>query len=270
MKTAITAFAIHTLMLGTAACYGGATSEIKSASTARNTISGTWKIDTSTAKAENSDSKFTLIDGRFTCSSCVPPYSIIADGLWKPMVRPSFDEMKVEVVDDTTIKSAIRLKGRELSELAWTVSKDGSSLTQSFVSLQGEEKTEGSVSMNRTADAPEGAHPVSGSWALAEVGEMSDASLLSTYTLEGDIFSTKSNAGNWSARLGGAPVVIEGSGSGSKAKVEKVSDNVYRVTYILGDEVVNVTEKTVKGDTLSVVRTDPRDNSVFRYIAIRQ
>ncbi|QTD56907.1 hypothetical protein [Parasphingorhabdus cellanae] len=270
MKTAMTAFATLTLVLGTAACSVDATSKIEATSATGNAISGTWKIDTSTAKSENSDSKFTLIDGTFSCSNCIPPYSTIADGQWKPMVRSGFDEMKVEVVDDKTVKSTVRLKGRELSELTWTVSDDGSSLTQYFVNLAGDETTEGSVSMNRTADAPEGAHAVSGSWALAEVGEMSEASLLATYTLEGGTFSNKSNGAVWSATLGGDPVAIEGSQSGTMAKVEKVSDSVYRITYILDDEVVNITEMTINDDTLSVVRTDPRDNSVFRYIATRQ
>ncbi len=215
-------------------------------------------------------SKFTLIDGEFTCNSCIPPYSTTADGQWQPMDRPGFDEMKVEVVDDKTVKNSFRFNGRELGGSTWTVSDDGSSLTQLFVNLDAEEATEGTMVMSRTAEAPKGAHAISGGWALAEYGEISEAALLSTYTLKGDTVSNTYNSGSWSATLGGDPVAIEGSESGTMVKVEKVSDNVYRETYILDDKVVSIDDMTIDGDTMSVVRSDPRDNSIFRYTATRQ
>jgi hypothetical protein len=270
MNTTMTAFAALTLVLGTAACSGAATSDTETTAKTSNTISGTWKGDPATAQAENSDSNFTLIDGEFTCNSCIPTYSTKADGQWQPIDRPGYDEMKVEVVDDNTVKTSIRFKGRELGGSTWTVSDDGSTLTQSFVNLDAEETTNGTVSMSRTADAPKGAHAMSGGWKLAEYGEISDAALLNTYTLEGDTVSNSYNGGSWSAKLGGDPVAIKGSESGTMVKVEKVSDNVYRETYILDNKTVDVTEMTIDGNTMSVVSTDPRDNSVFRYTAMRQ
>ena len=270
MKTTMTAIAAITLMLGTAACSEAATNDRNAMATTDGTIAGTWKGDPATAQAENDDSSFTLIDGEFTCNSCIPNYSAAADGQWQSVDLPGADEVKFEVVNDRTIKSAVRFEGRELGNSTWTVSADGSTLTQSFVNADGDERTEGTVSMSRTADAPQGAHAMSGGWALAEYGEISEAALLTSYTLEGDTVSSKYNGGSWSATLGGDPVAIEGSESGTMVKVEKVSDNVYRETYILDGEVVSVDDMTINGDTMSVVSTDPRDNSVFRYTSARQ
>lgn len=270
MKATMTALAAFTLMLGTAACSDAATDDTNSMATTDGTIAGTWKGDPATAQAENSDSNFTLIDGEFMCNSCIPTYSVAADGRWQTVDLPGADEMKFEVVNANTVKSSVRFEGRELANSTWTVSDDGSTLTQSFVNADGDERTEGTMSMSRTAAAPAGAHGMSGGWALAEYGEISEAALLTSYTLKGDTVTSKYNGGSWSATLGGDPVAIEGSESGTMVRIEKVSDNVYRETYILDGEVVSVDDMTINGDTMSVVRTDPRDNSVFRYSSARQ
>jgi hypothetical protein len=178
--------------------------------------------------------------------------------------------MMVQIVDDKTIKTAIRLKGRELANSTWTVSSDGKTLTQQFANLDGDEKTEGSMSMSRTADAPAGSHAMSGGWKLAEYGEVSEAALLLTYTLEGDMLSAKSVSESWTAKLGGDAAPIKGNNAGTTVKVEKVSESAYRETYTLDGKVVGVSEITIDGDTMTVVATDPRDKSVFRYTATRQ
>lgn len=270
MKTTLTAFAAIALVLGTAACNEADTPETVAVSAVGNSIAGTWRGDPATAQTENGDSNYTLIDGKFTCNSCIPPYSTIADGEWKPMDRPGYDEIMVQIVDDKTVKSATRLKGRELSNATWTVSDDGSMLTQSFVDLDAEETTKGSMSMSRTAPAPAGAHAMSGGWKLAEYGEISEAALLFSYSLEGDTLSAKGNSESWSATLGGDAVPIEGNNAGTMVKVEKVGDNMYRETYTLEGEVVSVSEATIDGDKMTVVSTDPRDKSVFRYTATRK
>lgn len=270
MKNTMTAFAAITLLLGTAGCNGADKSGAETAAFEGGSIAGTWRGDPATAQAENSDSNYTLIDGNFTCTSCIPPYSVVADGQWKPMDRPGYDEMMVQIVDDKTVKTSIRLKGRELANSTWTVNGDGSRMTQSFVNFDAGETTEGSMSMTRTADAPAGAHAMSGGWKLAEYGEISEAALLVTYTLEGDMLSANGLAESWSAKLGGDAVPIKGNNAGTTVKVEKVSDNMYRETYTLDGAVVSVSEMTIDGDTMTVVTTDPRDKSVFRYSAKRQ
>jgi hypothetical protein len=270
MKTTITAFAAITLALGTAGCSGADTSETQTAAVVDGSITGTWRGDPTTAQSENGDSNFTLIDGKFTCNSCLPPFSIVADGEWQPLDRPGSDEIMVKIVDDKTVMTATRLKGRDLGNSTYKVSDDGSSLTQTYADLSAAEATEGSMSMTRTAAAPAGAHALSGGWKLAAYGEISEAALLFTYNLDGEKLSAKGNGASWTATLGGTPVAIEGDNAGTTVKVEKLSANMYRQTYIQGGEVVNVSEMTLDGDTMSVVNTDPRDNSVFRYTAKRQ
>lgn len=265
MKKMITAVAAATLMLGTAACSGEATNEASDGS-----LAGTWRGDPDTASSENGDSNFTLVGTEFTCNSCLPPYTATADGEWQEMDRPGMDEMMIEVVDDMTIKTAFRFEGRDLGSSTWTVGDDGSTMTQTFVNLDAEEQTEGTVILSRTEDGPEGSHAMSGGWTLSEYGEISEAALLTTYAVDGDTVTVSFNGGGWTATLGGDAVPIEGNESGVMVAIESTGDNAYRETYTRGEDVVNVSEITIDGDTMSVVSTDPRDDSVFRYSASRQ
>lgn len=270
MKTTMTALAAIALVLGTAGCSGGGTADKEAAAATAGGIAGTWKGDVASAQAENDESKFTLAAGTFTCDSCIPAYSTPADGQWHAVNRPGVDEMMVEVVDDKTVRSAVRLKGKETGRSTWTVGDDGKTLTQAFTDFTGAQETQGTVKLTRTAAGAAGAHAMSGGWTLAEYGQMSDAALLVTYKLEGDTLSQTTNAESWSAKLGGEAVPVEGSTSGVMVKVEKVGEGVYRETYMRGEETVGVNEVTVEGDTLSVVSTDPRNKSVFRFKATRQ
>lgn len=268
MKKTMTALAAFTLVLGTAACDRAA--EEPAEATAATGIAGTWKADPSSAQSENDTSSFLLADGQFTCNSCIPPYSTTADGQWQQVDRPGADEVMIEVVDDMTVKTAFRFEGRDLGNTTWTVSEDGNSMTQAFVNLDAEEQTEGNVTLTRTGPAPDGAHAMSGDWTLGEYGDISEAALLFTYALDGETLTSTFNGGSWSATLGGDPVAIEGSESGTMVQVEQTGDNTYRETYTRDGEVVGMADITIDGSSMSLVNTDPRDDSVFRYSATRQ
>lgn len=268
MKKMMTALAAFTLVLGTAAC-NGAGDDGTEASTATG-IAGTWKADPSSAQAENSNSNIVVANGEWTCNSCLPPFSVTADGEWQQIDRPGADEMMIEVVDEKTIKTASRFEGRDLGNSTWTVSEDGNSITQTFVNLDGDETTEGSVTLVRVAAGPDGSHAVSGEWELGEYGEMSDAALTFEYALDGDTLSSSSNGGGWSATLGGEAVAIEGSESGVMVQVERTGDNSYRETYTRDGEVIGVSDVSVDGDTMTTSSNDPRDDSSFTFTATRQ
>lgn len=268
MKAMMTALAAMTLVLGTAACNGAADTEVEA--TIDGTIVGTWKADPSSAQAENDERNFVLADGEFTCNSCLPPYSTTANGEWQDVDRPGVDQVMVEVVDDMTIRTAFRFEGRDLGNSTWTVSEDGNSMSQAFTNLDGNETTEGDLTLTRVAAGPDGSHAMSGEWELGEYGELSDAGLMFSYALDGDTLSSSSNGGSWSATFGGDPVEIEGSEAGVMVQVERTGDNTHRETYTLDGETVGVTDVTIDGDTATFTSNDPRDDSTFTYTAARQ
>jgi len=264
MKKLMTAAAAVTLVFGVAAC--GETAEAP----AETGLSGTWKANAGSAEFENSINSYTVADGTYTCNHCIPPFSVTVDGEWQSVERPGVDNLKVTIVDDSTLESSSR-KGEEvLGESVWNVSEDGQTMTLSWTNFRGDETTNGSTTYARASAGPDGSHAVSGEWTVSQLGEMSDAAVTWTYTIDGDTITSTGNSGGYTATLGGDPVTPEDDDTGRVLAVEKTGKNSYRETYSRDGEVINVLDLTVDGDTLSGVSTDPRDGSTVRWTATRQ
>ena len=267
MKKIMTAFAAMTLVLGASAC-----TEVDetAASAEAGSINGEWLIDVDSASFENDNRDFVLADGKFDCNSCIPPYSTTANGEWQSVDRPGVDSVKVEVVDDNTVKIASRLGDKDLGNSTWTVSADGKTANTTFTDLSGDEPVNGSGSFTRTAAGPEGSHAMSGKWSSNGVDNVNEAGLKFSVNVDGDQYSSSGNGSSFTATLGGEPVAIEGSNSNVMVAVERIGDNGFRETYSRDGEELSVNEITVSGDRLSAVSTDSRDGSVVRYSARRQ
>ena len=106
MKKLMTAAAAVTLVFGVAAC--GETAEAP----AETGLSGTWKANVESAEFENSVNSYTVADGTYTCNHCIPPFSVTADGEWQSVERPGVDNLKVTIVDDSTLESSSRKRRR--------------------------------------------------------------------------------------------------------------------------------------------------------------
>lgn len=269
MKKMMTALAAVTLLMGVSAC-NQASDDAKTETATGSGIAGTWKVNVDSAEFENDTTSFRLTDGTFTCESCLPPYSVTADGTWQTVDRPGFDAQKIEVVNDKSAKSSSRMGDKELGGAIWTVSDDGKTLTTNWTNLRGDVPTEGSTTFTRAKAGPAGSHAMSGDWIVADIGSMSDAALISTNSLDGDKYTSRGNGEGFTAVLGGEPVKIDGDDSGTLVAVEATGDNRYRETYTRDGELVTVVDLTVDGDTLSGTATDPRDKSVVRWTATRQ
>jgi hypothetical protein len=263
MNKLITAMAATAIALGVGACGEMAGDETAS-------IAGTWKADVESAEFEDNVNRFLLADGEYTCESCIPPYSITANGEWQTVDRPGYDGQMIEVVDDSTIQSAARRGDTDIGGATWTVSEDGQSMTVEWTNLDGDEPTNGSTLYARVDAGPEGSHAVSGSWDVSDIGEMSDAALTFSYTLDGDQYGNSGNGDSFTGTLGGDAVAIEGNESNVMVAVEQTGDESFRETYTRDGEVISVLDLTIDGDTMSAVSTDPRDGSVVRWTAARQ
>ncbi len=271
MRKMMTAFAAITMTTGLVACGDNDEAEVITEDAASDgTITGEWLADVDSAEFENDNRDYTLADGTFACNSCTPPYEVTANGEWQTVDRPGVDSIMVEEVDDRTVRASFRFDGEELGTSNWTLSEDGQTLTNNFTELSGDEDVTGSESFTRTADGPEGSHAMSGKWTFADIGEISDAGLRFSYSVEGNQFTSTGNGSSFTATLGGDPVAIEGNNSNVMVSVEQTGENAYRETYSRDGEVLSTTDVSVDGDTLSAVNRDERDGAVVRYTAQRQ
>ena len=270
MKTMMTAMAAITLAMGLAACSEQASETTTSSATETASLAGTWKWDAASSEAENADLTAVLAEGEYTCESCIPPYTIPADGDWHDIEQPGISSTMVKIVDDRTIEYAYRFEDTEIRRGTWMVEEDGKTMKLERVDLAGAEPVTTVIVFNRNAEGPEDAHAVSGTWQPEGIESASEAALISEYTIDGDSVTYVGNDGRYTAILGGEPVAVEGSTDGTMVAIEQTGPNTYKETYTFDGEVVSTLDMTVDGDTLNFVATDARTGAVYRSSAKRQ
>lgn len=275
MKSMMTILTVALLCTACNVTEAPQSNEVANATAAAGTgIEGTWKADLSTVQMDEKPSVYLLKDGSYSCSTCVPPLTVAADGALHPVAdRPYYDSMSVKVVDDKTV-TMVRKKGERVSsETTMTLSADGNTLTFDVNDMTTENAAPVKVkgTETRVAAAPAGAHGVSGSWKTAKYESVSDEGLTWSFDLEGDMLNMNSPSGSsYSAKIGGPAVPVKGDTGGTTIAVEKLADNSYRETSTRDGKVVNVTTYTLGADgKISAVSENRQQGSTLRYSANR-
>lgn len=246
----------------------------KQQAAAADPIDGTWKADVASVQFEEKPDVYLLKDGQYNCSSCVPPFTVAADGQFHAVDRPYYDSMAVRTDDDRTVTLMRKKGGRDVGEDKLAVAADGKMMTVEFrdSSTPDAPPVTGKVTLARVAEAPEGAHAISGSWKTAKVDAVSDEGMVFTFDREGDTVNLSTPGGiSYSAKLGGPEVPIKGDIAGTMVKVEAVGDNGVRETYSRDGKVTNVSTYTVGADgKMSGVSENKLNGNITRYMANKQ
>ena len=237
-------------------------------------LTGTWVADLATVQVNQKPNVYLLRDGKYDCSTCIPPLTVAADGAFHPVAdRPYFDSMSVAIVDDKTVKMARRKGNDVIGETTATVSADSKTLTYDWKnSPVGTTATTGKTVETRVDAAPAGAHAISGSWKTEKYEGISEDGLTFSFAVDGDTVKMNAKTGeSYEAKLGGPEVAIAKDNGGTMVKVERIAPGTIRETNSRGGKVVNVTTLTAGSDgKLNVESTDPRDGSILRYTANRK
>jgi hypothetical protein len=243
---------------------------------AQSAFDGTWKADLRSVQTPQKPDVFMVTNGVYTCRSCVPVVTLKADGAFHPVRgHPYYDEESVKVVDARTVAFAQRLKGKAVSHSTDTVSADGKTLTFAFTdtsSPTGKVVT-GSGTERRVGPVPAGAHAVSGSWHAEKYQDVSDAGLLVTFKLVGDMLHMSTPTGqSYDARIGGGPVPIHGDPAATMAAVRRLGPATLQETDTRGGKPVSVTTMSLSGDgrAMNVVYEDRVQATRMTYKATKQ
>ena len=275
-KTIIMAFAAAS-MLTLAACNKQAApagNGIAAAASA-DAINGTWKADINSVKFDQKPDELLLKDGQYSCSTCVPPVKVAADGAFHPVSGSKYyDSFAAKIVDDHTVTTTSKRGDAVVGENTRTISADGKTLTGSFTdsSTPNAPPVKGNYTETRVGEAPAGAHIVSGSWMPSKVNQVSDEGLTVTYRVDGDMLHMSSPAGqSYDAKLDGSDTPIKGDVGGTVASVKKVGDNSYEETDKRDGKVINVATFTIGADgKMQVSSHSNLDGSTTTYTAEKQ
>lgn len=248
---------------------------VSSPAFAQSAYDGVWKIDLASAQLPDRPMVVSLVNGTYTCASCMPAYTVPADGQMHRVEGFDYwDEVSVRVIDAHTVEDAQKLRGQAVGSARNRISADGATLTVSWTDTSSPDgvPTTGEATMTRTAPAPAGAHALSGSWKSASVANVSEASLTATLRLADGAFSfSMGNGYAYTARLGGPAVPITGDQAGATATVRQLADGSIEETDHINGEVSSVTVLTPAADGSITVRTEnPKVGSSATYKLLKQ
>ena len=246
---------------------GAASNEPAAAEAAADdALNGTWRADLASLKFEGKPDDYLLQGGSYTCSTCIPPLTVAADGAFHAVAdRPYYDSMSVKAADARTVEIRRRKGGKDVSSATLQLSEDGNVLTTKFTdaTTPNAPPVVGSSTAKRAGPAPAGAHAVSGQWTPDRVGEYSEEALNITYAIDGNAVTSTSQGQTWTAELGGPAVPIKGDIGGTTVTVAREGTNGLRETYVRGGKQVNIVTvlPSADGKSFTFTSADPRDGS---------
>lgn len=186
---------------------------LAAAAPAPSPFDGTWKTDMNSIKFPTRPHVVLMKAGLFTCSSCVPAYSFKADAAFHPVAgHPEADEMSVRIIDARTAEQTERKGGRTTSTANIALQPDGRTAVVHWTDTTnlGAPEAHGVVTERRVAEAPAGAHALSGGWVAAKA-EGSDAGTSQTLRLAGGVLHMTTPTGQgYAARVGGPAAPFKG------------------------------------------------------------
>ena len=232
---------------------------------AQSSMNGTWKVDVDTLPMSTAPLVWLLKDGRYQCKSCMPPIDVKADGQDQPTPGQSYDTISVRILDDHTVREIEKKNGQIDSDETFTVSADGNTVTDEFVSWK--------ATMTRMTSGPTGSHALSGTWRPVKMESVSDVGLLITYRLEGDTLTMSRPTGlSYKAKLDGTVAPYQGDPEKHSVSVRRVDANTIEETDELNGKPTSVERLTVApdGKSMTIAVNDVATRITSRFVAVKQ
>jgi hypothetical protein len=229
---------------------------------------GTWKVSLQHIQLSKKPIVLLLNGGDFTCKTCLSSTTIKADGTdQKVKGNPNVDTMAVTVVDPNTVTAINKLSGKTVETVKWVIAADGKSFEREETSMYGAEPTAIKLRLMRVADAPAGAHALSGSWIESKVLSASGPGMVVTYGMTADGFTMSSNGQTYDAKFDDKTYPVKGDPTKTMVNLKKISDSEVIESDSQKGQVVEVEHMTVSADgkTLHVVDTVMHGNRTTTY-----
>lgn len=242
---------------------------------AQTPFDGTWKVQLDKTQLPKKPDEYLLKDGTYDCKTCVPKYSVKADGQpQKVEGHPYFETLVVKVVDDHNVEFDYQRSGKTTYMEKDAVSSDGKTLTQDWTDSgqpSGGPLT-GTVIMTRVGKAPEGANAISGSWRTEKMNESTEAGLLYTFKGTPDGLSLSTPTGqSYTASLDGKDAPYVGDPGINSVSLRRVGDMIEETDKRDG-KPVSVAKMTVSADgkTMNIVVEDKLHGTTSKFVAVKQ
>lgn len=193
---------------------------------AASAFDGTWKLRADSVKTTGKGDQFQVLDGIYTCSSCVPEIKVKADGTsQKVKGHDYYDNLAVTVVSPSSIQITEMKGGVRAFVVNYEVSTDGNTLTTKFEDYTGTAVASGTLTETRRAPGPPGSHRVSGLWQPDQLHEVNEAARIYAYQMTDDQFSMQWNGQSYNAKFDGNEYPVHGDPGKTTVTVKRVDDH---------------------------------------------
>jgi len=237
---------------------------------------GTWKEDIASAKiAQAKPDAFLLKDGNFTCKSCIPSYTVKADGSDQPISgNPNVDMVSVTASDPRNVVLTDKKNGKTIETITFKVAADDKAVEVDFTgtSTNGASYS-GQGGLKRVAKGPGGSGPISGSWMRTAMKNASDSLATVTYKVDGDTLTMTDPTGdNFTAKMDGAEVPYTGNPGINTVSVKKMGARTLLETDMRDGKVYETVRATVArdGKAMTVVESNKMAHRVTTFKANKQ
>jgi hypothetical protein len=216
---------------------------------------GTWKLKLDSMQFSGKPSEDVIISGSYTCKSCVPPFTIKADGKDQPTpVHNTRDHMSVKVVNATTVEYTQKVGGKVIGTSTDTVSADGKRLTSAFTDYSGEKPVKGTATAKRVGPAPPGAHAVSGAWMQDSYPEITESARITVIESSGSGIKWTWNGLITDAKFDGKQYAVQNDPQQTLVTLKKINDRQFEERGTSEGKVQYVTMWTVAADGKTITQ----------------
>jgi len=180
---------------------------------AQSAFEGTWRPDPQRPSHPGEPEIAVLANGKYECPTCMPPYTVKADGHDQPLHgNPYYDTIAIAIVDARTITKIGKKDGKISGDTRVTISADGATKTevQTLIGMA-PVPIELTSKFSRVSAAKPGSHLVSGGWQMTEM-DVSNHVEDTTFKVSGGALSMIDRMGrSFTAKFDGTPAPYKGS-----------------------------------------------------------
>jgi hypothetical protein len=246
---------------------------LPTAALASSPFDGTWKTRIDSMKFSGKPDVYELKDGMFTCKSCVPPYTIKADGTVQKTTENSYrDHASLKVTGPSSVEWTAQKSGKTTALIKLIVAADGNTLTATGTDYQGAAPVTSTFVEKRVAAAPAGSHPIAGSWQTERVTDETAAGLTATFTSTDNGLKMEYNGMTTDAKFDGKEYPTVGDPGHTVVTLRRLSDRQIEETDRREGKVTDVTLWTVAADgkTIAAVDEDKVHGTTVSWVMDRQ
>jgi hypothetical protein len=244
---------------------------------AQSPFDGTWKWNANDTDWSKKPNVVVLKDGMYRCEEgCVPKLNIKADGTDQKVADyPYYDTVAIKVVSDHEIEETDKKNGKVVVTSKTTLSPDGNTLMFEFTdsSNTNAAPVTGKGEAMRVAKGPAGSSPLSGSWRMKKIENLSDNAVTWTYKVNGDELTMTTPTGqSYTAKMDGTDAPFKGDPGTTSVSVRKIGKDTIEETDKRNGKVIGVVKSTVSpdGKSMRIVFEDKQTGRTSHSTATKQ